>query len=93
MIINNLKTKLFSRKSDSALSDWDVLANLMESHNNFDFFPVERAPYNSAIICKRLYVLTIAKELRFNSGNSNGKNGTSDKINSILENDIINEHK
>ena len=33
------------------------------------------------------------KKVGFNSGNSNDKNGTYDKINSIMENDIIHEHK
>ena len=48
---------------------------------------------NTAIICKRLYALVIAKELGFNSGDSNDENGTYDKINSIMENDVISEHK
>ena len=45
------------------------------------------------IICKRLYALVIAKELGFNSGDSNDDNSTYDKINSIMENDVISEHK
>ena len=48
---------------------------------------------NVAIICKRLHALLIAKELGFNSRNSNNINGTYEKVNSIMESDIINEHK
>ena len=33
------------------------------------------------------------KELGLNNGSSDDKNGTYDKINSIMKNDIINEHK
>ena len=35
----------------------------------------------------------MVKEVEFNSGNSNDKNGTYEKIYSIVENDVINEHK
>ena len=35
----------------------------------------------------------MVKEVEFNSGNSNDKNGTYEQIDSILENDVINEHK
>ena len=41
---------------------------------------------------KKLNALVIAKELAVNGGNSNHKNGTCDKTNSNMENDIINEH-
>ena len=44
-------------------------------------------------MCKRLYALVIVKELEFNSENSNDKDGTFDKIDSIMENNRINEHK
>ena len=37
--------------------------------------------------------MVIAKELGLNSRNSNDKNGTYGKINSIMESDITNEHK
>ena len=50
---------------------------------------IDKAANNVAIIYERLYALVIAKELGFSSGNSNDKNGTYDKINSIMEN----EHK
>ena len=48
---------------------------------------------NVAITFKRLYALVIAKELRFNSRSNNNKNGTYEKTNSFMKNDIINEHK
>lgn len=37
--------------------------------------------------------IRIAKELGFNSGSSINKSGTFEKINSIMEIDISNEHK
>ena len=35
----------------------------------------------------------MVKEVEFNSEDSNDKNGTYEKIDSIVENDVINEHK
>ena len=90
--INNFKTKIIPRKVNSAFNDCDVIANLEELHSNFVFLPIGKAANNAAIICKRLYALVIAKELGFKSGNSN-YSGTYDKINSIMESDIISEHK
>ena len=55
--------------------------------------PTDIAANNAAKICKRLYALVITKELGFNSGSNNDKNGTYDKINSNMENDTINEHE
>ena len=55
--------------------------------------PTDKAANNAAKICKRLYALVITKELGFNSGSNNDKNGTYDKINSNMENDTINEHE
>ena len=55
--------------------------------------PIDKAANNVAIICKRLHALVIVEELALNGGNSNNKNGTYDKINSNMDNDIINEHK
>ena len=46
-----------------------------------------------ALVCKILYALVIARELGFISGNSDGKNSTGEKINSVLENDIIIEYE
>ena len=37
--------------------------------------------------------MIIAKELGFSGGNSNDKNETYEKINSSMENDIMNEYK
>ena len=37
--------------------------------------------------------MIIAKELGFSGGNSNDKNETYEKINSVMENDIMNEYK
>ena len=48
---------------------------------------------NVAIIFKRLYALVIAKELRFNRRSNNNKNGTCEKTNPFMKNDIVNEHK
>ena len=62
-------------------------------HSTFILLEIDTAADNVAIICKRLNALVIKKELRFNGGNSTDKNGTYDKINSNMENDIINEYK
>ena len=53
----------------------------------------DKAAIHVAIMCKRLYALVIVKELEFSSENSNDKDGTFDKIDSIMENNRINEHK
>ena len=54
---------------------------------------IDKAANNVAIICKILYALVMVKEVEFNSGNSNDKNGTYGQIDSIVENDVIHEHK
>ena len=54
---------------------------------------IDKVVNNTAKICKRLYALIITKELGFYSGSSNDKDVTYDKINSIMENDVIDEHK
>ena len=87
-----IKTKIIPQKVNSALNDCDVIANLKELHSNFVFVPVDKAA-NNAAICKRLFALLIAKQLEFNSGKSNDKDGTYGKMNSVMENDTINEHK
>ena len=90
---NPLKTKIILRKVNSALNDCDVIANLKELHSNLVFVLTDKAANNVAIICKKLYALVTAKKLGFNNGNSNDENGTYVKTNSIMGNDIINEHK
>lgn len=55
--------------------------------------PFDKAANHVAKLCQILYVLVIAKELGFISGNSNINNGSYQEINSIMENAIINKHK
>lgn len=54
---------------------------------------IDKVANNVAIICKILYASEMVKEVEFNSEDSNDKNGTYEKIDSIVENDVINEHK
>ena len=85
--IGNLKTKIISRKVNSALRDCDVTANLKEWHK------ADKTVNNFAVICKMLFALVINKKLGFNSGNSNNKSGAYKKTNLIIENNIVNEQK
>ena len=72
-----LKLKQF--QGNFALKDCDVEANLTELRNDVTFVPINKAANKVGILCKRLYILVIAKELRFNSANSNDKNGAHKK--------------
>ena len=82
---------MISRKINSVVKDFDIIANLKELHSNFVFVPIDKAA-NVAIICKGLYTLVMMKELGSNSRN-NDNNGTYEKINSIMKNHLINEDR
>ena len=66
----NLKTKIISWKVNSALNNFDVIAVLKELLSTFILVPINKAPSNVPIICKKTITLVVAKELGFNSGNS-----------------------
>ena len=67
---------MVQRKVNSALSNWDIIANLKKLHSNFVIVSFDKAANNVTIKCKRLCALLIAKQLGLNSGNGNDKNGT-----------------
>ena len=60
--ISKLKQN-FKQPTGKVLQNADVKASLSDLHNKYVFVPVDKAPNNIIIICKRYYIETLIKEL------------------------------
>ena len=60
--ISKLKQN-FKQPTGKVLQNVDVIACLSDLHNKYVLVPVDKAPNNIIIICKRYYIETSIKEL------------------------------
>ena len=56
-------TQNFKQPTGKVLQNADVKACLSDLHNEYVFVPADKAPNNIIIICKRLFIETLIKEL------------------------------
>ena len=73
------------------LQNGDVKACLSDLHNKYVFVPVDKAPNNIIIICKRYYIETLIKELGLDNCSTPTGNSTYISCKMSSE-DIVNTH-
>ena len=88
--ISSLKQN-FKQPTGKVLHNVDVKACLSDLHNKYVFAPVDKAPNNVIIICKRYYIETLIKELGLDSCSTPTGNSTYTSCQMSSE-DIVNTH-
>ena len=81
----------FKQSTGKVLQNADVKACLSDLHNKYVFVPVDKAPDNIIIICKRYHIETLIKKLGLDNCSTPTGNSTYNSCQMSFE-DIVNTH-
>lgn len=90
--IRVVKERFVEKDVHPVLQDPDVKRCLKSLHRKFVFTPIDKAANNIAVICQRLYVSVILKELDFENIDNTNNNNTYERAN-IPHDDIVKTHQ